>query len=273
MPTERNKTQKDTGTTGATAPGMQVSGEQIFHESDTEVNTTAISEQDVQEAFGQGSTASTQASGGAQTSNTTSQAATQVGEVLRGNTSNVKEVLSQAKETTTQAASQAFGQVQQKAGSTITEGKQTLAQGLTSFADGIRQLGDNLRNQGQQNQVVSTAANYVEPLAHQLENVAHYLERQDLRGLSRDLQGFARRNPTLFVGSAFALGLIAARFLKSSPRQELMVRNSSADFNRTDYSNTLDDDTHLRNSTKNTANTGNTGLGGTTTTNPEAAIQ
>lgn len=268
MPTERNKSQKNTGTTGGTAAGMQVSGEQIFHESDNEVNTTAISEQDVQEAFGQGSTASSQS-----TSGTTSEIGTQVGEVLRGNTSNVKEVLNQAKETTTQVASQAFGQVQEKAGSTITEGKQTLAQGLTSFADGIRQLGDNLRNQGQQNQVVSTAANYVEPLAHQLENVAHYLERQDLRGLSRDLKGFARRNPTLFVGSAFALGLIAARFLKSSPRQELMVRNSSANFNNTAYSDTLDNDTKLGSSTANTANTGNTGLGGTTTTNPEAAIQ
>jgi hypothetical protein len=35
--------------------------------------------------------------------------------------------------------------------------------------------------------------------------------------MARDLEGFARRNPALFFGAAFGLGLLAARFLKSTP--------------------------------------------------------
>lgn len=34
--------------------------------------------------------------------------------------------------------------------------------------------------------------------------------------LAREAQDLARRRPVLFIGSAFALGLLGARFLKSS---------------------------------------------------------
>lgn len=280
MPTEQNKTQgnnpKTTGASGGTAAGMQVSGEQIFTQSD--VDKKSVSAQDAQDAFGASSNQPKQPkqTGGGQPNQTADQITSQVGEVLRGNTSGVKEVLNQAKETTTQAASQAFGQVQEKAGTAITEGKQTFAQGLTGLAEGIRQLSGNLRGQEQQNQVVSTAANYVEPLAGQIENIAHYLERQDLRGLSRDLQNFARRNPTLFVAGAFGLGLLAARFLKSSPRQELMVRNRANQTNFTDFNTYSDTDDDVK--TKTTRSTGKKtpggtiGTSGTTGTTPGASI-
>ena len=32
-----------------------------------------------------------------------------------------------------------------------------------------------------------------------------------------DVKDFARKNPAIFLGGAFAMGIVAARFLKSSP--------------------------------------------------------
>jgi len=35
--------------------------------------------------------------------------------------------------------------------------------------------------------------------------------------MARDLESFARRNPALFIGAAFGVGFLVARFLKSTP--------------------------------------------------------
>ena len=35
--------------------------------------------------------------------------------------------------------------------------------------------------------------------------------------MARDAESYARRNPAVFLGSAFVLGILAARFFKSSP--------------------------------------------------------
>ena len=35
--------------------------------------------------------------------------------------------------------------------------------------------------------------------------------------MARDLESFARRNPAIFIGAAFGVGFLVARFLKSTP--------------------------------------------------------
>jgi len=60
-------------------------------------------------------------------------------------------------------------------------------------------------------------ARYSGTAANQIEKIADYFERKDLRAMMRDAESFARRNPAIFLGAAFGLGLVAARFLKSSP--------------------------------------------------------
>jgi hypothetical protein len=42
------------------------------------------------------------------------------------------------------------------------------------------------------------------------------LQHKDVREFLADLQRFARRQPAVFIGAAFAVGVISARFLKSS---------------------------------------------------------
>jgi len=150
-----------------------------------------------------------------QTESLTDNIVSQVGSALQGDTDAIKDTFGQAKESTGKAATQALGQVKDKAASVIDEQKTNLATGLTSVADGIRQVGENL-GKDDQNQVAALAGKYGENLAGQVEKFSNYINQKELKELAHDVEQFARRNPVLFIGGALALGILAARFLKSS---------------------------------------------------------
>lgn len=82
---------------------------------------------------------------------------------------------------------------------------------LQNAAHAIRQSGQNLREQ-EQPQVATLA----DTAAEQVERFAGYLQGRDARQLVGDVEDFARREPVLFVTGGLALGLLAARLLKSS---------------------------------------------------------
>jgi ElaB/YqjD/DUF883 family membrane-anchored ribosome-binding protein len=126
-----------------------------------------------------------------------------------------KGVLDQAKET----AGQAYELAADKAATKLEDHKTTLAGGLTSVADSLKQAGESLRGGGEENPITELTAKYGDSLANQIEQIGSYFDRTDVRALVRDVEGFARRNPAIFIGAAFGLGFLAARFLKSSPKQ------------------------------------------------------
>lgn len=128
-----------------------------------------------------------------------------------------------------QVAKDALGQVKDNATTAIDDKKANLAQGLTSVADTLRQVGDTLKpSEGEPpaNKVAELTTQYTESLSQQVEKISGYLERQDLRGLMTDVEKFARRNPAVFLGGAFALGILAARFLKTSNPNQALIRTS-----------------------------------------------
>jgi ElaB/YqjD/DUF883 family membrane-anchored ribosome-binding protein len=63
--------------------------------------------------------------------------------------------------------------------------------------------------------------NVVDRVADQVERAANYLERSNAEEIVGGVERFARRNPALFIGAAFAVGLLGARFLKSSSRMQI----------------------------------------------------
>jgi hypothetical protein len=75
----------------------------------------------------------------------------------------------------------------------------------------LHQAGQQLTDQGQ-----GFAAGYIERAAGGVEQAAGYLREHEVQELVADVEGFARRQPAWFVAGAFALGLLGARFLKSS---------------------------------------------------------
>jgi hypothetical protein len=100
------------------------------------------------------------------------------------------------------------------AATSLTGSKGRLADQVTHVADAFRSTTDHLRQNDQ-----PQLAGYADGVARQAERFAGYLRNADFRAMGEDVRQLARRQPALVVGGAFALGLLAARFLKSSERK------------------------------------------------------
>jgi hypothetical protein len=127
-------------------------------------------------------------------------------------TATAKSFIDQAKET----AGQAYDVVTDKAATKLDEQKSTLSGGLTTVAESVRQVGENLSSSPTKTSLAEAAAKYTDTAAQKIEDVAGYFETHNVREMARDVEGFARRNPVVFLGAAFGLGFLAARFLKST---------------------------------------------------------
>ena len=108
--------------------------------------------------------------------------------------------------------------VKEQAAAQFSTQKDRATNGLGSVAAAIRQTGQPLRDNDQ-----SMLADYAATAADQIDRFSSRLRERDLESLMRDVKGFAQRQPAVFIGAAFAVGVIAARFFKSSgdtsPRQ------------------------------------------------------
>ena len=113
-----------------------------------------------------------------------------------------------------------------KASTAVDDKKAVLTSGLTSVADSMRKFSGSL-NEAEANPLTEYSARYAEAAAGKVEDVARYFETADLKTVARDVESFARRNPAVFVGGAFALGLLAARFMKSSNERLAATQGTS----------------------------------------------
>jgi hypothetical protein len=104
-------------------------------------------------------------------------------------------------------------QARDRAGSSLGESKGQLADQLGTIADALRRTTEHLRSEDQER-----IAGLTETVARQVDQVATYLRNKDARAMRADLENLARRQPAIVLGGALVLGLIGARFLKSSQR-------------------------------------------------------
>jgi len=111
--------------------------------------------------------------------------------------------------------------IRHTAAAQLTTQKMRATEALGSVAAAIRQSSQPLRDNNQ-----AMLADYAGKAADQLEHVSTRLGERDLTELLDDAKRFARRQPALFVGAAFAAGVLAARFLKSSPDGQRHIRSS-----------------------------------------------
>ena len=123
-------------------------------------------------------------------------------------------LLSQAKS----VAGEAYSTVADKATTTIEERKSGLTNELTKAAQTVRRLSETLTDEADQTSVTEYATKYTDAAAQKLESVAEYFERSDLRTVVRDVESYGKRNPAVFLGVAFGIGILAARLFKSSPQ-------------------------------------------------------
>lgn len=104
-----------------------------------------------------------------------------------------------------------MGKVRERANAQLASQKDRATDGLGTVAHAVRQSTQQLREQQH-----DTVANYMDKAADQLDRFSSRLKDKDIGELIGDAQQFARRQPAVFIGSAFAVGLLGARFLKSS---------------------------------------------------------
>ncbi|CAN5182411.1 hypothetical protein BH20ACI1_BH20ACI1_13410 [soil metagenome] len=147
-----------------------------------------------------------------------------VSKAVQGDTKAAKDIYKQAKETTGKAADEIYDTAAKKASSKIDEQKSNLAAGLADVANNIRQIGESFGDEKQPNGIAKLTTNYGNTLADKVEGFSSYLDDRNLSEMMRDVEDFAHRNPALFLGGAFALGVVAARFLKSSSSNQALMR-------------------------------------------------
>jgi C-terminal processing protease CtpA/Prc len=123
----------------------------------------------------------------------------------------------QIREVKNQVVDQAKNTIQQakeRASSSLGESKGQFANQLGAAAEALRRTTQHLRSEDQ-----LRIAGLTETLARQLDQVSNYLRNKDAAAMRHDLENAARRQPAIAIGGAIVLGLIGARFLKSSARR------------------------------------------------------
>lgn len=115
----------------------------------------------------------------------------------------------------TQMASETKHDVASQAKSAVAAGKNRAVDALSGVAQSLQTSAKQMRDQ-QQNGV----GHYVDRAGQQVQQVADYLKNNDAGQIADQTEEFARRKPAVFLAGAFAIGLLGARFLKSSRRKE-----------------------------------------------------
>ncbi len=116
-----------------------------------------------------------------------------------------------AKRTAEEVKDLAVDKARTEVESRAMEGKEKAASKLGGIAQALRAGGDELGS--------DFAGNYIGKAAQQIESLTDYVQTKDLPEIVSDVERFARREPAIFLGGSFALGLLAARFLKSTSRR------------------------------------------------------
>jgi hypothetical protein len=101
--------------------------------------------------------------------------------------------------------------VKQGATAQLSTQKDRATEGIGSVVDAVRQSTRHLRDNQH-----DTIAEYVDQAAGHLERWSNQLKEKNVGEILQEAQQLARRRPAVFIGAAFAVGLLGARFLKSS---------------------------------------------------------
>ena len=102
-------------------------------------------------------------------------------------------------------------QVKQQASSRLSTQIDRASEGIGVFAQTLQSMGGELREKDQ-----PVLAQYTDRAAEQVQRAAGYLRGKNVDQLMSETEGFARRQPVAFIAGAFAIGILGARFLKSS---------------------------------------------------------
>jgi len=119
-------------------------------------------------------------------------------------------IMHEARERTSDVMSRAGD----RARSQIDSQRTRAARSLGAVASALRESGESLRRKNE-----TAVAPVMDRVADGVDRLSDFLNSRDTDDMMRDVQSFARRRPEVFLGAFFALGVVAARFLKSGQRE------------------------------------------------------
>jgi hypothetical protein len=124
----------------------------------------------------------------------------------------VRQSASEMKEQTASVAESAKNMASQAGDKLLS----TMEQQKAAGADFVSGMAGAMRRVANEFGDVPQAAQYIRLAADQIDTVSDAFRRRDLNELIADVQDFARRQPTAFMGAAVLAGFAVMRFLKTS---------------------------------------------------------
>jgi hypothetical protein len=109
------------------------------------------------------------------------------------------------------AAGEVVEEVQRQASQRLQQQVESASERLGGLSRALTSVSHQLHEQND-----AMTADWVDRAADQIDRFSGYLRGKDVDQLVEEGERFARRQPALFLGGSFVLGLLAARFLKSS---------------------------------------------------------
>ena len=112
-----------------------------------------------------------------------------------------------------QKANQAAQRAAEQAKLSYDNARAQVSEQVGAVARAVESAAQTLREQDQ-----TGLSRKVQPYVQKIENASTYLKDKSPRQLKEDIDRLARERPAWFLGGAFVLGVLAARFIKSSER-------------------------------------------------------
>jgi hypothetical protein len=115
------------------------------------------------------------------------------------------------KDTATDVVGRATDTAGRAVGTTVETNLDRAADVLAGFASAMQRAGTEMRDEQ------PAAAGWIEGAADQVSRASSFLRENDMESIVAEVEGFARRQPALFIGGALVVGAFAGRFLRASP--------------------------------------------------------
>lgn len=140
--------------------------------------------------------------------------AVSTGKVRNGGAPSGRGVESESQSHSEEDAQGLLDMVRGRAVSELNARKDDVSRTLETVARTVRRVGEPLRDLP-----YGAPARYAEGAASGLERAAAGLRERDASELPDDMRELARRQPAAFVAAGFAVGVLAARFMKSTAEE------------------------------------------------------
>ncbi|MFP5515269.1 MAG: hypothetical protein ACLGJC_19560 [Alphaproteobacteria bacterium] len=140
----------------------------------------------------------------------------------RSGVEDIKKTVNRAADDAMATGRETLGNAQGRIRSLLEQQTGRAADQLGGVANALHKAAEQLNEENG-----GVVADYAEQAASRVERVADMLRDATVDDIVGEVEGFARRQPEVFIGAAFAVGFLAARFIKSSGERRMHRASTS----------------------------------------------